>query len=99
MVPYYEYVGSSGTGTFTQSGGTNSISGYNGALYLGYAPAAAARTSSAAAASCRPREYVGSSGTGSFTQTGGTNIVSLLSIGSSGSYLLAGGSLQVKAVS
>ena len=29
----YEYVGSSGTGTFTQSGGTHSISNY---LYLGY---------------------------------------------------------------
>ena len=40
-------------------------------------------------------EYVGSTGIGAFTQSGGTNTTSLLSIGSGGSYLLAGGLLQV----
>ena len=40
-------------------------------------------------------EYIGSSSSGAFTQTGGMNSVAMLSIGSSGSYLLGGGSLQV----
>ena len=132
----------SGTGTFTQSGGTNSI---GSSLYLGAnagssgdlqpqrqraalgirrvrglcpargpsrSPAGPTRSASLylgnnagssgtynlsgsgqLAAAC---EYVGSSsGTGSFNQSGGSNSVALLSIGSSGTYLLAGGTLQV----
>ena len=71
-------------------------------LYLGYNAAAArpaAPTTSAAAACCRPpSEYVGYAPAllpSLFQQTGGTNTVSLLSIGSGGTYLLAGGALQV----
>ena len=139
----YEYVGNSGTGSFTQSGGTNSIGNY---LYLGAnAGGSGAYSLSGSGQLSASYEYVGSSGTGSFTQigrdqqhrqlslsrqqllrrqrhvqpqrqrpvvgrrrirrlvrhaaafaqTGGTNATSLLSIGSNGSYLLAGGLLQV----
>ena len=67
-----EYVGLSGTGSFTQSGGTNSASN----LYLGnntggngvYSLSGSGQVSAQS-------EYVGSSGTGAFTQTGGSNTV------------------------
>ena len=83
-----EYVG---IGTFAQSGGTNSIGA--GSLYIGGSGAAynLSGTGNLSAGS----EYVGSSGTGTFTQSGGANSVSLLSISNSGSYTLAGGTLQV----
>ena len=43
-----------------------------------------------------PTEYVGYFGSGAFTQTGGTNsVTSVLSIGSSGVFLLNGGLLQI----
>ena len=66
-----QYVGSGGTGTFTQSGGTNTVSSN---LYLGNAatdngtyalngPATLSATT----------QYVGYSGTGTFSQSAGTN--------------------------
>ena len=71
LAVYNQYVGSGGTGTFTQSGGTNGVSND---LYLGNAHADngtyalnGPATLSAAA------EYVGYAGTGAFTQTGGSN--------------------------
>ncbi len=65
-----EYVGFSGTGTFTQSGGTNTA----GNSPSPTAPAATGPTASAAPACCLvPTEYIGYSGTGTFTQSGGTN--------------------------
>jgi autotransporter-associated beta strand protein len=91
------YVGYSGSGTFMQSGGTNSIGLYNsGPLFLGSnAGGSGAYNLSGSGQLSAGSEFVGSSGTGTFTQTGGTNTVSSLSIGSSGVYLLAGGVLQV----
>ena len=93
-----QYVGNGGTGTFTQSGGTNSIGSYTPAPSTSATtPATAARTTSAAAASSSAYdEYVGYSGTGTFTQSGGTNSVSYGSLylgynaGSSGTYSLSG---------
>ena len=89
-----QYVGYSGTGTFTQTGG------YQQQLPISISattPAAAAPTTSAATASCRRlREYVGYSGTGTFTQTGGTNSIGYGTLylgynaGSSGTYNLSG---------
>ena len=92
----YQYVGYSGTGTFTQSGGTNNT----GSLYFGYNSGstgsynlAGSGVLSAAA------EYVGNSGTGSVMQSGGTNNVPNGSsdglylgynAGSSGTYNLSG---------
>jgi autotransporter-associated beta strand protein len=91
---YGEYVGLSATGTFTQSGGTNNNS--NGPLYLGYLGSSSGTYSlSGSGLLLALSEYVGSSGTGTFTQSGGTNTVSLLSVGSGSTYLLAGGALQV----
>ena len=88
-----EYVGYSGTGTFTQSGGTNSI---GNDLYLGAnAGSSGTYILSGSGLLSAAGEYVGAPGTASFLQSGGTNTTSLLAIGSSGSYLLAGGLLQV----
>ena len=92
-----QYVGYSGTGTFTQTGGDNSI-GYYGSLYLGYnAGSSGTYSLSGSGQLSAPSEYVGydPGATAFFQQTGGTNAVSLLSIGSGGTYLLAGGALQV----
>ena len=68
-----QYVGYSGTGTFTQSAGTNTAYGN---FYLGYNSAPAERTTSTARAHCpRLTQYVGYSGAGTFTQSAGTNSV------------------------
>ncbi len=66
-----EYVGDSGTGTFTQSGGTNSISG---CLYLGYNRSGTYNLNGTGGLSA-PNEYIGYSGTGTFNQSGGTNTI------------------------
>ena len=88
------YVGYSGTGTFTQSGGTNSTSG----LYLGNnAGGSGAYSLGGSGLLSASSEYVGLSGTGTFTQTGGTNSVSSLYLGNnaggSGAYSLGGSGL------
>ncbi|MGO9113050.1 MAG: beta strand repeat-containing protein, partial [Thermoguttaceae bacterium] len=89
----YGYVGNSGTGTFTQNGGTHTIAN---ALYLGNnAGSSGTYNLSGSGLLSANTEYVGYSGTGAFTQNGGTNTVSGLSIGSGGTYLLAGGALQI----
>ena len=70
-----QYVGYSGTGTFTQSGGTNSVY-YN--LYLGYDSGASGtyNLGDTALLSCAvDDEVVGYGGTGTFTQSGGTNTI------------------------
>jgi hypothetical protein len=87
----HEYVGNSGTGTFTQSGGTNTLTFFtlgnnangngtyslndSGVLSTGWVT-------------------VGNYGTGTFTQTGGNNTPSFVYIGnyahSSGTYSLSG---------
>ena len=78
----YEYVGYNGAGTFTQTGGTNTIDEYS--LYLGYNAGASGTYSLSGngqllllAGALNPNlttgEYVGYSGSGSFTQSGGTN--------------------------
>ena len=92
-----EYVGYNGTGLWTHSAGTNTVSN---ALYLGYNTAdsgtyALSATGRLAAAT----EYVGYNGTGSFTQSGGSNTLSgTLYLGynatSGGAYNLSGGSLD-----
>ena len=69
-----EYVGYSGTGSFTQSGGTNTL----GLLYLGYNAGACGSYSLGGTAWLKAGyEYVGGSGTGSFTQSAGTNAVDI----------------------
>ena len=102
LLAYYEYVGYYGTGTFTQSGGDNSL-GYK--LVLGYnASSSGWYGLSGSGQLSATREEVGRSGTGSFTQTGGTNSVTSDALyvglypftglnGSSGTYSLSGNSL------
>ena len=64
-----EYVGYSGTGSFTQAGGINTVSN----LYLGYnSGAAGSYNLSDGSQLSAHNAYVGYSGTGTFTQTGGS---------------------------
>ncbi|MHB8258289.1 MAG: hypothetical protein ACYDE0_13800, partial [Acidiferrobacterales bacterium] len=90
-----EYVGNSGTGTFTQSGGTDTT----GNLYLGFDYGGSGNYALSGTGSLSASyEYVGDSGTGTFTQSGGTNTVSenlFLGENGSGTYALSGtGSLS-----
>ena len=93
------YSDSTSTGSFTQTGGTNS----SGSVYIGsggpYAENGVSASSgnySLAAGLLSPlAEYVGAVGAGTFVQSGGTNTVSFLSLGNAGCYQLAGGSLQI----
>ena len=95
---YDECVGYSGTGTFTQSGGTNDVSSTNAAIYLGGSLGGSPISSgnynlSGSGFLAAYNEYVGYVGTGSFMQSGGTNKVgSTLSLGgfiASGTYNLS----------
>ncbi len=90
---WYEYVGSSGTGTFTQSGGNSSAY----FLYLGNnAGGSGTYNLSGTGLLSANEEYVGSSGRGSYTQSGGTNSVGYAGLylannaGGSGTYNLSG---------
>jgi hypothetical protein len=121
-----EIVGRSGTGTFTQTGGTNQSTilgvaqygGSNGtynqsggtATFSGYAiignlaDATGEYNLSGTGVLTTPIESVGNYGIGTFTQTGGTNTVSsMLYIGryagSSGTYNLNGGTLNANNIS
>jgi autotransporter-associated beta strand protein len=85
------FIGYGGSGTFNQSGGTNTASNY---IYLGYnAGDSGTYVLSGFGTLTTPRyEYVGYSGTGSFTQSGGNNSISqglYLGYYSSGTYELA----------
>jgi hypothetical protein len=93
-----EVIGDHGTGSFTQSGGTHTVSN---ALYLGGSTGGnGTYTLSSTGSLTVDHEYVGLVGTGSFTQSGGTHTVSnslYLGVvgGSSGTYTLSGGTLNV----
>ena len=91
----YEYIseGVSSTGTFTQSGGTHSITE---ALVLGGLAYASGSYNLSGGSLSVPYEYVGSSGSGSLAQLGGHHTVSTeLDLGynaaGSGSYSLTAG--------
>ncbi|MEI8375853.1 MAG: autotransporter-associated beta strand repeat-containing protein [Planctomycetota bacterium] len=91
-----EYVGNSGMGTFTQSGGTNG-SGMNNqelSLYLGNNVGGSGKYSLSGGQLLAYNEYIGFFGNGIFTQNGGSNIIDSLYLGnnpgSSGTYSLSG---------
>ncbi len=97
-----EYLGYSGIGSFTQSGGTHALSSY---LYLGYQAGSSGTYNFNSGLLTSAWESVGYSGSGSFAQTGGTHAISgyfflgsnsdpLLGTQSSGSYSLSAGSLS-----
>jgi autotransporter-associated beta strand protein len=94
----YEYIGFSGSGSFTQSRGTNSVS--NGNMVVGFfGGSSGAYNLSGSGLLSTPQEYIGlEGGTGTFTQTGGTNALSSALwlgtwAGSSGTYTLSGSGL------
>lgn len=68
-----QYVGHSGTGTFTQTGGTNALGGL---LIVAHNPGSdGTYTLSGTGELTVSTEYMGASGTGTFTQTGGIHSV------------------------
>jgi autotransporter-associated beta strand protein len=75
-----EYIGYSGTGTFLQSGGTNSLNDFRD-LYLGYDPTGNGSYDLSSGSLSTHYEYVGESGTGKLTQSGGTNSANVLYLG------------------
>ncbi len=102
-----QYIGYSGTGTFNQTGGTNSTQN----LFLGYGRAHSGIRDlsdgfynlSNGTLSARGDEFIGYSGIGTFNQTGGTNTVNgnlfiAAQAGSTGVYNLSGGTLTAGAI-
>ena len=67
-----EYVGYTGTGTFSQTGGTHSVAN---SIYLGYSTSGAGSYNLSGGSLAALNEYVGYSGSGAFTQTAGANSV------------------------
>ena len=87
-----QYIGVSGSGGFTQSGGTNSVSD---AVSVGYAAGSSGTYSlSGSGLLLATDESIGDSGRGNFVQPGGTNSLSNLYLGNnaggSGTYTLSG---------
>ncbi|HBO45695.1 MAG TPA: hypothetical protein DD670_17565 [Planctomycetaceae bacterium] len=99
-----EYIGYSGSGTFTQTGGTNLVdstgSQFPGKLYLGYNAGSSGHYDLRNGQLSVSEEYIGyhASATALFQQSGGTNATSSLVVGS-GSYHLHGGTLMLKSLS
>ncbi|MGH2690455.1 MAG: hypothetical protein ACRDKW_16860, partial [Actinomycetota bacterium] len=92
-------VGDTGSGGFTQTGGTNTITAGTGALQLGSSATGLGSYALSGGSLSAPLERIGRSGTGSFTQTGGTNTVSSQLLlgqlaGSTGTYTISGGQLS-----
>ena len=89
-----------GTGTFAQTGGTNTVANY---LYLGYGSGAKGTYTLSGTGQLATRNlYAGYLGTGTFTQTGGadtvTNSGSLYlgrAAGASGAYVQSGGTATI----
>ena len=82
-----EYIGDNGSGSFTQTGGTNSLSS---GLYVGDGGFGTYQLQGGRLAA--PAEYIGAGGIGAFTQTGGSNAAANVDI-NGGYYLLNRGLL------
>jgi autotransporter-associated beta strand protein len=92
-----EYIGYSGSGSFTQWGGANTIAGGNSFLAIGQQPGSSGTYTLNVGSLSAPAEYIGDYGSGSFTQAGGTNSVSTYFVlgldTGGGTYRLNSGSL------
>ncbi len=92
-----ESIGLSGTGTFTQTGGSNTLTGLLG---LGTNSGSSGTYNLNGGVSLSAfSEYIGNAGTGAFTQTGGTNtathdLILGVASGGSGTYDLVSGALS-----
>ena len=93
----YEYIGRKGTGSFTQSGGTHTVTND---LILGNSSGSSGSYDLTSGSLSANRQYIGHYGTATFTQSGGSNTITTnLYIGNSstgnGTYNLSGtGSLS-----
>jgi len=95
LIASCEYVGYSGTGIFTHSAGTNTVSYY---LYLGYNSDASGNYNlNGTGQLSASREYIGYNATATalLEQSGGTNTANYVSIGTNGEYIFTGGTLQI----
>ncbi len=96
---FVEYVGGSGSGAISQSGGTNNAAYQGGGIMIGYASGSNGTYVLNDGSVNAWREWVGLNGDGTFTQNGGTNNTSSLLLadaaGSEGTYNLCGGKLNV----
>jgi hypothetical protein len=101
-----EFVGYAGAATFSQSAGSNTITGTS-PLFVGYGPVAQGTYALSSTGSITANSMqIGVFGTGTFTQTGGTitfdqtdpQVYVGLYTGSSGTYTLSGGILSGGAV-
>jgi len=96
---YSEYIGFSGTGTFTQTGGTHTVGVYltlgNSGGSVGTYDLSGDGVLTVGVPGVISCEFIGVSGTGLFRQTGGTNTTMSVQIGSQGRYELTGGTLEV----
>jgi autotransporter-associated beta strand protein len=100
LVPSNEYIGVSASGTFSQSGGSNTP----GSLYVGNSPGLAGgyflSGTGSLATDQTGYQYIGYSGSGLFVQSGGSNLFYQFmylgyNAGSSGQYNLSGGSISM----
>ena len=95
-----EFIGVSGNGSFTQSGGSNNqIAGGGVTLEIGATNGFTGSYTLSGGTLIKSNEYVGYHGSGSFTQSGGTNSNGGLTLGgvaffnANGTYALNGGTL------
>ena len=97
LIVFSGYLGYSGTGIFTQSGGAANITN----LYLGYSNSSSSGNYNLSGPGVlnASNEFVGCPGIGTFAQTGGLNSASYLNIGSLGRYQFSGGTLQINCLS
>jgi hypothetical protein len=96
-----ENVGLNGTGTFTQTGGSNALTS---ALTVGvFSGSSGTYNLSGTGILSANEDIVGGNAAGLFNQSGGTNTVNILDVGfnpnSTGTYLLSGGTVNVQTVS
>jgi hypothetical protein len=95
-----EYVGYEGNGTFTQTGGINTIGGGFSLLVGTYAPAVGAyNLSGAATLAVSGGEYIGYASAATFTQSGGNNLITASSLlvgayAGNATYTLSAGNLS-----
>ena len=100
-VPFVESIGFEGTGSFTQSGGTNNVGelgvGWELVAYPGYGNGGGSFSPGVYTLSGTGSLVAGGENvvTGTFQQTGGSNAVGQLSIGAGAQYVLSGGTLSI----
>ena len=86
-----EYIGSSGSGSFTQEGGVNSVSGFQ---ILGYNSGGNGNYNLSGGSLTSAYELIGNAGTGIFNQSNGVNTITQALDVVNGAYSLTSGTLS-----